>query len=188
MKYTIKGGPHVGVDGVIYRVGAFYTPTRTERKAFPEKFELVDDGMEAEPPAGPSGVLIHRISEAAIFVNSTHAGVVMKAIADKRFTAEECLAAELAGQARPVLLANLEAVIEGRIEAHPDNVKTLEELADLMPVDDSDQKFDITKKTIAQVIELVEAGEVAADVALAMERGRERPRIGLLNKLEALLE
>jgi hypothetical protein len=95
----------------------------------------------------------------------------------------------LAGElSRPVLVASLEAVIEGRIEPHPDNVISLDDLANLPAVEDELEPFSVATANIDQVLEAIKASYIAPDVALAQERGREKPRKGLLSKLEAMIE
>lgn len=195
-QYKIVGGPHSDKDQVLHFPGTIYDPAPQELKAFPGRFELVSDDIAPAVTAEPIAELMEHLAKTAIFIGKTNPGVVLKAIADGRFTAEEALASEMFGLQRPELIASLEAVFEGRIEAHPDNVLTTEELLALpfvepdqdVPDIEDEQAFDVAKATVEQVIERVAAGDIAADVALAQERGQAQPRKTLLAKLEAILE
>lgn len=201
-RYKVVGGTHRDKDQVPHLPGEFYDPTAQELEAFPGRFEFAIDDVTSQDvvvTAEPIAELMEHLTKTAIFIEKTNPGVVLKAIGDGRFTAKEALAAEMFGLERPELVASLEAVIEGRIEAHPDNILTIEDLLALEAVEGSlvaeggedvedDQPFNVTAATVEQVLERVAEGDIAADVALALERGRAEPRKTLLAKLEAMLE
>lgn len=194
--YKIVGGSHYDSDAVRHFPGDTYAPTKQELAAFPDRFELVTPQetlteIDTVIKEAPADGLMDRLDLVAIFIEKTNPGVVLKALADGRFTAEEALAAEMTGLERPTLIASLEAVIGGRIEPHPDNVLTLEELGKLPAIDDDQdmpKPFNVATATIDDVLAAVANGTLAADVALAQERGRTQPRKSLLAKLEAMVE
>lgn len=195
-RYKIVGGRHMDKHQNPHLPGTIYDPAPQELKAFPGRFELVSDDIAPAVTAEPIAELMEHLTKTTIFIGNTNPGVVLKAIADGRFTAKEALVSEMFGLERPELIASLKGVIEGRIEAHPDNVLTTEELLALPSVEpdqdppdiEDDQVFDVTKATVAQVIEQVKAGKLAPDVALAQERGQAQPRKSLLAKLEDMME
>lgn len=196
--YKIVGGSHYDSDAKRHCPGDTYSPTDQELAAFPDRFEFVaEEIIKIAETSEPIEEYFEHLKKVAGFTENTNPGVVLKAIADGHFTAQDALACEWAGLARLELIASLEAVIEGRIEPHPDNVISLDDLANLPAIEDEPEPeddqgaiatFRVADATIDQVLERVEAGEISADVALALERGREKPRKGLLSKLEAMVE
>lgn len=205
--YRVVGGYHHDADATRHAPGDIYSPTDQELAAFPDRFELIatqemlaeaategvlDDLRSIPEISKPVEEIMDHLDKVATFIANTNPGVVLKAIADGRFTAEDALACEMAATVvRPLLVATLELIAEGKIKPHPDNVLTLE---DLEKLEDTEKDrgalatFHVTKASIEEVLARVKAGELSADVALAQERGREKPRKGLLTKLEAMVE